>query len=627
MVEVSSQVAKPDYLSLVNKGGSGFNISELVDSIVAAEIDPKKTMQSAKKEKNTEAISGIGFLNSKATTSKTALTGITSDKYFILSSSNNAAVEFTATDEMRLSPSQNQISDIIVAKKMVFELPGFTDLSSSISQTLTFNFGSWVKTSTAGSSASNSVDAGKTYKVTTRADGNSGDSFDEYTRDPNDPSDSDAFHGTPMEVDDVFRASQAFTNANYTFTEVDAYAFTARSGNTATNVTLSGTVETVVKQLDAISGVSAKFVKTSSSGTATYSIVLTSDDTGATNGFQFSAASGEARWTSTPTPSTNASSNAFSQLSSDASLKVNNVSVSRSSNTITDLIDGVTVNLKADNASALQLNVTRTKANVQASVEKVIASMNEFKAELDRLTFIDVDGDNNGPLAMDPSVTLQKSNFKKLMIQSLAGYGAKNIFLSQLGIKTNASGDLYFDTVTFDKTYSSNPEYFQSLKDANLSTSSSTASVRKSTFTSIDPGSYQVQKDGSTWKFGTTNLIRVDYNGGSRFTSVAHPGLVIDTTETNPSSFNVFVGASFSTKISDFMDGILNVGSSVKKAETTYKANNVDIASKLADLDEREALLTTRYTTQFGAMEQAMTQFNSTKTLLENFVESWKKQK
>jgi len=213
------------------------------------------------------------------------------------------------------------------------------------------------------------------------------------------------------------------------------------------------------------------------------------------------------------------------------------------------------------------------------------------------------------------------------MIQSLAGYGAKNIFLSQLGIKTNASGDLYFDTVTFDKTYSSNPEYFQSLKDPNLSTSSSTASVRKSTFTSIDPGSYQVQLDGSTWKFGTTNLIRVDYNGGSRFTSLAHPGLVIDTTETNPSSFNVFVGASFSTKITDFMDGILNVGSSVKKAETTYKANNLDIASKLADLDEREALLTTRYTTQFGAMEQAMTQFNSTKTLLENFVESWKKQK
>ncbi len=33
------EVAKPDYLSLVNKGGSGFNISELVTSIVGAEIE------------------------------------------------------------------------------------------------------------------------------------------------------------------------------------------------------------------------------------------------------------------------------------------------------------------------------------------------------------------------------------------------------------------------------------------------------------------------------------------------------------------------------------------------------------------------------------------------------------
>ena len=40
----------------------------------------------------------------------------------------------------------------------------------------------------------------------------------------------------------------------------------------------------------------------------------------------------------------------------------------------------------------------------------------------------------------------------------------------------------------------------------------------------------------------------------------------------------------------------------------------------------REELITTRYTTQFGAMEQEMTQFNSTKTLLENFIEAWKKQ-
>ena len=75
------------------------------------------------------------------------------------------------------------------------------------------------------------------------------------------------------------------------------------------------------------------------------------------------------------------------------------------------------------------------------------------------------------------------------------------------------------------------------------------------------------------------------------------------------------------------MDAILSSSSSVSKSETAYKATNTDIALRLSDLEEREKLLTTSYTERFGAMETAMTQFNSTKTLLENFVEAWKKQK
>ena len=75
------------------------------------------------------------------------------------------------------------------------------------------------------------------------------------------------------------------------------------------------------------------------------------------------------------------------------------------------------------------------------------------------------------------------------------------------------------------------------------------------------------------------------------------------------------------------MDTILDTSSSIKTAETTYKTNNTDIAKKLVELEQREVLLKSRYTDQFGAMEQAMTQFNSTQTLLDNFIEAWKKQK
>ena len=62
-------------------------------------------------------------------------------------------------------------------------------------------------------------------------------------------------------------------------------------------------------------------------------------------------------------------------------------------------------------------------------------------------------------------------------------------------------------------------------------------------------------------------------------------------------------------------------------SEQTYKDNNIQLNKNLVDLAAREKSLTTRYTNQFGSMETAMTGFNSTKTLLENFMEAWKKQK
>ena len=66
---------------------------------------------------------------------------------------------------------------------------------------------------------------------------------------------------------------------------------------------------------------------------------------------------------------------------------------------------------------------------------------------------------------------------------------------------------------------------------------------------------------------------------------------------------------------------------SLKSAETAYQNLTEDINERLEKLDIREELISTRYTEQFGAMESAMTQFNSTKTMLENFIEAWKKQK
>ena len=274
----------------------------------------------------------------------------------------------------------------------------------------------------------------------------------------------------PIPAGAYFRSSANFTNTNYTFTEIDAYAFTAASDNTPVTVNLSGTLDNVVSQLNQVSGISAKLVKTNSTGTATYSIVLESDDTGLNGGFKITEAGGDSRWETTQTPATNSSNNKFGQLSRDASLDLNGVSVSRESNSITDLITGAQINLKKDIETDVTLTVSSSKSEIEQLVKDTLNYLTGWQQTLQDLTFVDKTGDNDGSLASDLSVRRLKQQFKDIIFNPISGYGSNDIYLSQLGIKTTKTGVLYFDQVALDSTYQDNPNYFAALKDPSVST-------------------------------------------------------------------------------------------------------------------------------------------------------------
>ena len=617
-----AEIAKPDYLSLVNKGGSGFNVSELVTSIVASEIEPKRILQTSKLEKTENAISGIGYLNSQSATTQSNFSTITGDSFFEITASNSTSVQVTATDETKLSNTNRTISEVSIAKEMVFELGSFSDLTTTFTANLTIDFGSWTQTSTQSDSAVASYENGKTYVANSAIT----DAADKTAL----TNDTDWSGVGDVAENDIFTASSTASaplNSGSVILEIDAYEFT--DADVASNETVAFADETIVQvaaRLNSISGLSAQIIDTNGDGSS-YSLIVSSDDTGADNGFKISEVSSSVagRWATTAIPSPDAINNNFSQLARDASFKLDGISVSRSTNNITDLIDGATVTLKADLTGSSVVAFSRSESAIRQSINDTIFSLNEFKTEIDRLTYIDVDGDANGPLAMETAATMLKSNFKKLALEPLKGYGSELIYLSQLGVKTNTAGEFYLDEAIFAKTLLNNPEYFAALKDANLSTSTASATVTKSVYASYPPAeTYTVSNDTGQWKLGDTNLTRTDLDtGGSRFSADSYPGLIIETTERTPANFDVYIGKSFAQKINDLMQDTLDAGSSLKSAEDSYQNLTAKIEERLEKLDTREALITGKYMEQFGSMEQAMSQFNSTKSLLENLVESW----
>ena len=549
------EVTKPDYLSLVNQGGSGFNVSELVTAMVAAEIEPKRAIQNTKLEKTENSISGIGYLNSQALITKDSFDEISGANFFDVTSSNSTGVSLVISDETQLSASNRTISNIQIARKMVFELGGFTSISDPLESagvTIDIDFGDWTE------------------------------------NDPNNFSFSAASDNVTQQIS---FASKSLTDIALLFNDID--------------------------------GITAQIVDTTGDGT-NYSLVLSSENTGSENGFRLTETGGASRWETTLIPSSTPENNVFSQLATDATFSLDGVQVSRSGNTITDIMTGIELTLNADVSGDIALSTSRSNSQIKQTVEETIASLNEFKDEIDRLTYVDIEGEGNGPLTLETSATMLKSNFKRLAIEPLQGFGSSAIYISQLGIKTNSEGQYYLDEAIFEKTLTNNPEYFSALKDDNISSSTSSATVSKSSITEIPSGTYTVAYDGSDWKFGDTILTS---DGAGTFTSSTYPGLRIETIDANPAQFDVYIGKSFAQKISDLMSDTLADGSSLKSAETAYQNLTEDINERLEKLDLREELISTRYTEQFGAMESAMTQFNSTKTMLENFIEAWKKQK
>ena len=104
-----------DYLSAINQGGSGLNITQIVDSLVEAEQAPQENQIQTKIDARNTAISAIGEIKSalsKLSTSLTTLTGNTSLK----ASSTSSAISATISDPSVAVEINSSISISSLAK-------------------------------------------------------------------------------------------------------------------------------------------------------------------------------------------------------------------------------------------------------------------------------------------------------------------------------------------------------------------------------------------------------------------------------------------------------------------------------------------------------------------------------
>jgi len=275
-----------------------------------------------------------------------------------------------------------------------------------------------------------------------------------------------------------------------TFTQ-DATQATGTVTIDATNNSLQGIRDAIN---NANLGVSATIVN---DGSATpYRLVLTSTQTGANSGMNITVAGDATLQGLLGYDVTLAANQKLTQTVApqDAAFKVNGVSVTSASNSVTTAISGVTMNLLKD-ASSTTLTVANNTASVQAAAQGFVSAYNSLNSTLKTLTAYDATTQQAGSLQGDYTAQTVQAQLRRTLSSSLMGVNGSLTSLSQIGISFQVDGSMALDSTKLQSAIANNFSDIAALfSTVGKSTDSLVSFVGSSANT--QPGQYGVSISG-----------------------------------------------------------------------------------------------------------------------------------
>ena len=308
---------------------------------------------------------------------------------------------------------------------------------------------------------------------------------------------------------------------------------------------------------------------------------------------------------------------------SDANLSIDGVSVTRASNTITDLIDGVTLTLNSTTSSAEIISGNWDSSNALLALQVFVDQMNSSISTLKALTDRGSSTTDPGALAGDPLASYLLKQLTSLTTQAIEGYADESIYLTNFGVLTELDGSLSIDEDKFKSYFSENPTYFAAITTSRVVSDSSlvSGSMLGSDYT---PGKYSFAIDSSTGAGTIDTDIELINSGSTYYSSGGILAGLFLSTETGASSANIYVGRSLSETLQIFATEMLASGGDIEKKINSLDEDVVEYEQQLADISSKMETIRARYVAQYAAMDTLVAQLKSTETTITNMMESWK---
>ncbi len=249
------------------------------------------------------------------------------------------------------------------------------------------------------------------------------------------------------------------------------FSYQAGSAKTAFSVAI-GASATLANVRDAINsaasnnGVTASIVNVDSTvtpGTTISKLVLTSKDTGMANAFKLEVAGGDAVLSELDNSAQYTAAEADVDVNGNqmlnAWIKVDGLNVRSSTNTITDVLPGVTLNLQsAAIGTTVNLDVSLDTTTINKTITDFVTAYNSLHTTTNSLGSYggSASGATNGPLLGDSALRNITNSLRQNTTDPVTSAASNYNSLAMIGITIDKSGVMALDSTKLNKALESN---------------------------------------------------------------------------------------------------------------------------------------------------------------------------
>ena len=308
----------------------------------------------------------------------------------------------------------------------------------------------------------------------------------------------------------------------------------------------------------------------------------------------------------------------------NSAFTVDGISMTRSSNSVEDLFDGFTLDLKKTSGTAIRVSSEVDLSSVQTLVEGYVGTYNEVMESLKAMGANDqVDPENDGALIGDSTLREIMRELREMSSTAIGGYDGGPYYLSYLGVATERDGSLSFDRTKLETQFKSKPETVRAFFTNNYATSNSNITIKAFDFVNTQPGSYAFSTDGSTHTIGGVSATK---SGDTYSVASGNPkGLTIEVENgSGVTSGTIYYGKSFLNLLTEKLDTYLKFNSIIDTRMTNLNDTLRTVSDKRIALEGRIQKLTERYALQYSSMESTIAQFQETGNMLTSMLETKK---